>query len=288
MAGRSRWVRPLLGLAVYGALVLLERRRPLRRAAVEPKLVRNARNVTLAGIGAAALQLAAAPVLRPLTAAVERRRWGLLPRLRLPRAVETALGVVLLDYTLYLWHVLVHEVPALWRFHRVHHADLDLDASTALRFHCGELALSVGWNALEVTALGIRPATFALRQRLLLASILFHHSDLRLPLAVERRLARLIVTPRMHAIHHSIVPEETSSNWSSGLSLWDRLHGTLRLNVSQEELTIGVPAFREPRQVTLPKLLRMPCGRQRPTWVLPDGTVPRRELGPVPPDHLLA
>jgi sterol desaturase/sphingolipid hydroxylase (fatty acid hydroxylase superfamily) len=276
-----------MGLAVFGALVLLERRRPLRRAAVEPKLVRNARNVTLAGIGAAALQLAAAPVLHPLTAAVERRRWGLLPRLRLPRAAETALGVVLLDYTLYLWHVLVHEVPALWRFHRVHHADLDLDASTALRFHFGELVLSVGWNALEVAALGIRPETFALRQRLLLVSILFHHSDLRLPLALERRLARLVVTPRMHAIHHSIVPEETGSNWSSGLSLWDRLHGTLRLNVPQEEITIGVPAFREPRAVTLPKLLRMPFGRQRPTWVLPDGTAPRREPAAVPPGRLL-
>jgi sterol desaturase/sphingolipid hydroxylase (fatty acid hydroxylase superfamily) len=269
------WLSALLAGGAYVTLLWWERRRPLRRQ-VEPKLRRNARNMTVAGLGAVVTQLAAAPILQPLASFVERRRWGLVPRLGLPRRLETVAALVLLDYTLYVWHVLAHKVPFLWRFHRVHHVDLDLDASTGIRFHFGELTMSVGWNALEVLLLGISPRVLSFRQTALVVSVLFHHSDVRLPLRVERWLSRLLVTPRMHGIHHSIVQEETDSNWSSGLTVWDRLHGTLRLDVPQEEITIGVPAFREPEQVTLPKLLALPFRDSGPDWVLPDGTRPER------------
>ena len=176
---------------------------------------------------------------------------------------------MLLDYTLWFWHYANHRVPFLWRFHLVHHADRDLDGSTAFRFHFGEHALSVPVRALQVAAIGVEPGALWVFQVVLLASVVFHHSNVRLPVGLERVLVRFVVTPRMHGIHHSIVREETDSNWSSGLTVWDRLHGTLRLDVPQEEITIGVPAFREPEQVTLGRSLALPFERQPDSWRFP-------------------
>jgi sterol desaturase/sphingolipid hydroxylase (fatty acid hydroxylase superfamily) len=251
------WLTAPLIIGAFGALVWLERRHPLRRA-VESKLKRNARNLMVAGMAAMALQIAERPLIEPLASLVERRRWGLLKRARLPVWVEATLAVILMDYTLYIWHVLTHRVTWLWRFHVVHHADLDLDASTALRFHFAELVLSAPWRAAQVVAIGVSPLSLSLWQTMLFLSIMFHHSNVRLPLEVERQLNRLIVTPRMHGIHHSVVIDETNSNWSSGLTVWDWLHGTLRLNVPQEEIIIGVPAYREPEEVTLERILEIP------------------------------
>src|SRR5438552_9658212 len=256
------WLSGLLIGGAFCGLLWLERRRPLRRS-VEPKLRRNARNLAVAALSAAAIQVAETPVTQPLTTIVERRRWGLLKQMPLPAWLEVPLAVVLLDYTLYLWHILVHKVPFLWRFHQPHHVDLDLDASTALRFHFGEMIVSVPWRAAQVVGIGVSPLALSVWQTATLVEILFHHSNVELPVGVECWLCRLIVTPRMHGIHHSIVPEETSSNWSSGLALWDWLHGTLRLNVPQEAITIGVPAYRLPEEVTLPHVLTMPFGEQR-------------------------
>jgi sterol desaturase/sphingolipid hydroxylase (fatty acid hydroxylase superfamily) len=266
------WVSAPLILGAFGLLVWLERRRPLRRA-VEPKLRREARNLAVAAAGAAALRVTARPLADALTSLVERRRWGLLKLVRLPAWLEVALAVVLLDYTLYLWHVLTHRVPFLWRFHVVHHVDLDLDASTALRFHFAELVLSVPWRAAQILLIGVSPPALSAWQTFLFLSIMFHHSNVRLPLEIERRLNALVVTPRMHGIHHSTVKEETNSNWSSGLTVWDWLHGTLRLDVPQDAIVIGVPAYRDPSEVGLLSMLALPFGEERPTWRL-DGTGP--------------
>ena len=274
------WLGGALVLGALGALAWLERRRPLREER-ESKLARSARNLAVAGAGAAALHLLEKPVAERLSALVERRRWGLLKAARLPAWLEVAAACVLLDYTLYLWHVMTHRVPLLWRFHVVHHADLDLDATTALRFHFGELALSVPWRAAQILLLGISPRTLSVWQALLMLSILFHHSNVRLPVRLERRLNRLVVTPRMHGIHHSTVREETDSNWSSGLALWDRLHGTLRLDVPQAALDIGVPAYRDPRELGLARLFAMPFGEERPTWRL-EGVGPEPKRAPLP------
>jgi sterol desaturase/sphingolipid hydroxylase (fatty acid hydroxylase superfamily) len=261
------WLSGALVVGVFGALVWLERRRPLRQER-EPKLRRAARNLAVAAAGAAALRLTEAPLAERLTALVERKRWGLLKLARLPPWLEVAAAVVLLDYTLYLWHVLTHRVPWLWRFHVVHHIDLDLDATTALRFHFAELVISIPWRAAQILAIGVSPLAFSVWQTLLMLSILFHHSNVRLPAGWERRLNLFFVTPRMHGIHHSTVEEETNSNWSSGLALWDRLHGTLRLDVPQVGIDIGVPAYREPREVGLTRMLALPFGEERPTWRL--------------------
>lgn len=224
----------------------------------------------MAALTGLALQVTERPVIRPLTAAIEHRRWGLLNVIPLPAWLELALAVVLLDYTLYVWHVLLHRAPRLWRMHVVHHVDLDLDASTAVRFHAAEMVVSVAWRAGQVVLIGTSPLALSVWQTLLLMSVLFHHSNVRLPRTTEAWLNRFIVTPRMHGIHHSIVQEETDSNWSSGLTIWDRLHGTLRLDVPQTEITIGVPAYRNSKEVTLGRLLRMPFTPQRPSWRLPE------------------
>src|SRR5882724_12685488 len=269
------WLSATLILGAFGLLTWLERRRPLRRE-VEPKLTRTTRNLAVAAIGALALQLTERPVALELTALVERQDLGLLRFLRLPLWLETVLAVVLLDYTLYVWHVLTHKIPFLWRFHVAHHVELDLDASTALRFHFGELVLSVPWRAAQLIIIGVSPIAYSTWQTFVFLSIMFHHSNVELPIGLERALNRLIVTPRMHGIHHSIVREETNSNWSSGLTIWDRLHGTLRLNVPQEEVTIGVPAYRDWRDVTLGRLLTLPSRRMRSSWEMPEGGRPVR------------
>ena len=282
------WVSAPLILGTFGLLVWLERRRPLRRA-VEPKLRREARNLAVAAAGAAALRVTEKPVTDALTSLVERRGWGLLKLFKLPAWFEAALAVVLLDYTLYLWHVLTHRVPFLWRFHVVHHIDLDLDATTALRFHFAELVLSVPWRAAQIVAIGVSPTALSAWQTLLMLSILFHHSNVRLPAELERRFNLFVVTPRMHGIHHSTVREETDSNWSSGLTVWDRLHGTLRLDVPQDAIDIGVPAYREPSEVGLASMLALPFGEERPTWRLEGtGPEPRRGALPEPSQQLTA
>lgn len=265
------WLTASVSVAAFGALILWEWRRPLRRE-TESKIIRNGRNLAVAGLSAIALQLAERPVIEPLTRIVTRRRWGLLKLIRLPVRLEVALAVLLLDYTLYLWHVLTHRVPFLWRFHLVHHVDLDLDASTALRFHFAEMIVSIAWRSLQVVTIGVTPLSFSAWQTFLFPSILFHHSNVRLPVEIERRLNRFIVTPRMHGIHHSTVHAEADSNWSSGLTVWDWLHGTLRLNVPQEKIVIGIPAYRAPEDVALAKILVMPFGEERPAWRLPDGS----------------
>ena len=264
-----------VALGAFGLLLWAEHRRALR-ASTEGKRRRVLRNVAVAGVAAVATQLAERPLTAPLARLVERRGLGLVPRLPLPGWARTAVAVLLLDYTLYLWHVLLHRVPVLWRHHKVHHADLDLDASTALRFHAGELLASAPWRAAQIVVIGVTPRALRLWQQLLLLSVMFHHSNVRLPLGVERWLARLVTTPRLHGIHHSVVQEEMDSNWSSGLTLWDRLHGTLRDDVPQAALTIGVPAYPSPADVTLPRLMTMPYDGVRDSSRSPDGTRPTR------------
>jgi sterol desaturase/sphingolipid hydroxylase (fatty acid hydroxylase superfamily) len=246
----------LAGLAA--ALICVEIVRPLRSRRREPKVKRMQRNAAIGALGALAVQLCEQPIVLPLARYAARRRWGLLARVTLPAPLRTALALAALDYTLYLWHILVHRVPALWRFHRVHHADLDLDASTAIRFHFGELLASIPWRTAQVVVIGVTARQLTLWQTLTLMSVLFHHSNVRLPRRAERLIGAVLVTPHMHGIHHSRVPSEMGSNWSSGLSLWDRLHGTLRLDVPQQQLDIGVEGLDTAEAVALPRLLVAP------------------------------
>lgn len=252
-------------LLAAGAIVLAERRTPLRpRSQVEP--ARTARNLVLGALSMAVVAAVEEPVTRRLAQLAERRRRGLAQRLPLPAWGRDAVAFLLMDYTIYVWHVLTHKVPALWRLHLVHHVDLDLDASTALRFHALDMLVSVPWRAAQVALFGVSPRAFGTWQKFFFLSVLFHHANLRLPERVEQMLALVLTTPRMHGIHHSTERAETDSNWTSGLSVWDRLHGTFRWGVRQRDLRIGVPAYRDPADLTLGRSLAMPFRRQRDAW----------------------
>lgn len=280
---------PVLALLAVGALVWAERRRALRPQPADVREHEGERvltNLVMAGITAAVAHVAMSPAVAPLAERAERRQAGLVQQLAAPAWVRDATAVLLLDYTLYWWHVVEHRVPWLYRFHQVHHADLALDSTTALRFHFGEFLASVPWRAAQVAVIGASPRALRVWQRLTMLSVLFHHSNLRLPLRGERALAWLLMTPRLHGIHHSKVIAEQDSNWSSGLTLWDRLHGTYRANVPQRELEIGVAAYPESSQVALAPSLAMPF---RPLPPAPRDEVPRRmDAETVPRDYLLS
>src|SRR5206468_5054597 len=240
-----------------GAVFVAERRRPLRRQ-TEPGAARVARNLTIGLLAGATTAASEFPIVAPVQALAERRRLGLLRVIPMPRALRVALGFLLLDYTLYLWHRANHQAPLLWRFHAVHHVDLDLDSTTGLRFHFGELTMAAGFRAAQVLLLGVDRETLAAWQQALLLSVVFHHSNAELPLSLEQRLVAWIVTPRMHGIHHSTRPEETNSNYSSLLSCWDRLHASLCLDTPQDAIVIGVDGFQDPEDVTLERSLMLP------------------------------
>ena len=170
-----------------------------------------------------------------------------------------------------------HMVPIFWRFHNVHHTDLDLDVSTAARFHFGEMIFSIGFLSLAVMIFGIAPLMLVVFFMTFEGATLFHHSNWRLPIKLERILNLIIVTPRMHGIHHSIVQRETNSNWGTIFCWWDKLHRTLRRDVPQDAVTIGVAAYRDEHELTLGKLLALPFRQQR-AWRLPDGGIPERAV----------
>jgi sterol desaturase/sphingolipid hydroxylase (fatty acid hydroxylase superfamily) len=250
----------------FMTMLVLEWRRPLRKS-VEPKPRRIARNLTTAALSLVIAVVLQMPVIPALTAWAATHRFGLLHRIALPPAVSAAIALLLLDYTLWIWHWLNHRVPLLWRFHLVHHIDRDLDSSTALRFHFGEHALSVGYRALQVVLIGASAFDVWLWHTILFASILFHHANVELPERVERWLVRFVVTPRMHGIHHSNRREETNSNWSSLLTVWDALHRTLLLAVPQSSIVIGVPAYPAEKDVTVGRIQILPFLPQRDDWV---------------------
>jgi sterol desaturase/sphingolipid hydroxylase (fatty acid hydroxylase superfamily) len=285
---RNSWGALLL-VAAGAAIALAERRRTLRQSKHDVREragERMATNLAIAGVTAAVTHVAMSPVVRPLAEQAQRKQRGLVQRLPLSPLIRDALAVLLLDYTLYLWHVVEHRVSWIYRFHQVHHADLELDASTALRFHFGEFLLSVPWRAAQIALIGVSPRALRTWERLTMMSVLFHHANLRLPIAWERRIAMFVTTPRLHGIHHSVVREDQDSNWSSGLTLWDRIHGTYRANVPQDSIEIGVPALRDPDDVTLGRSLAMPL-RPIPPWRMPDGSVPSHHSSHAPQDRLL-
>jgi sterol desaturase/sphingolipid hydroxylase (fatty acid hydroxylase superfamily) len=254
---RSNVIRGGLIVVATAFIVVLERRRRARRYR-EPWIRHTARNLVVAGAAAATVRLVETPLVIPFAAFVERHGWGLTHAFGAPPWLQAIAAIALMDYTLYVWHLGTHHVPLLWRFHLVHHVDLDLDASTAVRFHAGELALSVPWRLAQIAVIGVSPGVLLTWQALTLISILFHHSNTALPDRIERAIGWFFVTPRMHAIHHSIDRAQRDRNFSSGLSVWDRLHRTLRLDARAEEVQIGVAGYEDVSVVTVGRILRLP------------------------------
>ena len=249
---------PLLALAV-GILFVLEKRYALRQQRL-PLLKRLKTNAQVVSIAMPVLRLALIPAQVKAATLTEEKKLGLLQKLRLPSPLAHAISFLALDWMNYLWHRLNHRWPLLWRFHQVHHTDLDMDVSTALRFHIGEILGSVPFKAGFILLLGATPRATLIYEIFFELANNFHHSNLRLPLKTDHALAQIIVTPRMHGIHHSVIAEETNNNYSVIFNLWDRLHHTLRLDVPQESINIGVPYVRHHQEVG--EFLKMPFKEQ--------------------------
>jgi sterol desaturase/sphingolipid hydroxylase (fatty acid hydroxylase superfamily) len=261
--------------AVFVALLIIETRFPLRQAK-RPKTRRFVINVAVSGLALAIGAYIVAPVAIGLSTRSAETPFGLLHAVPLPFAAEFVLGFLLMDLTFYYWHRANHSIPFFWRFHNVHHVDPDLDVSTSFRFHFGEVLYSLGFRALQVYLLGISLFTYLVYELVFQCATLFHHSNVRLPITFERALNKIIVTPRMHGIHHSVIKEETNSNYSVIFRWWDLVHRTLRLDVKQSDLVIGVPAYYNPEDNKFSNLLVLPFRNQREYWRLPEGRHPTR------------
>lgn len=243
-------------LGLMASWEVLAPRRPLSTA----KLGRWAANLSIVALDSIIIRLifAAGAVGAALVAA--ERDWGVLNHLSWPLWVEFVLTIVVLDFVLYVQHVMFHAVPLFWRFHMMHHADLDCDVTTGLRFHPVEVVLSMGIKLGAVVLIGAAPASVLLFEILLNATSMFNHSNVWMPAAVDRALRWVLVTPDMHRIHHSTVPMETNSNFGFNLPWWDRLLGTYRHEPihGHTGMMIGLEQFRDPRRLTLLGMLLLP------------------------------
>jgi len=217
-------------------------------------------------LGIVALNTALVRLLLPTTAVAlaltaGSQGWGVLHQLALPVWLEIVVAVAALDLAIWLQHVMFHAVPALWRLHRVHHADLDYDLTTGSRFHPLEILLSMGIKFAAILLLGPSGLAVLVFEVALNATSMFNHGNVHLPLALDRRLRLGLVTPDMHRVHHSVEDHETNSNFGFNLSLWDRVFGTYKAqpDAGHERMTIGIREHRDEREVDrLPGMLVLP------------------------------
>lgn len=234
-------------LSAFVVLAVAEALWPRRAIAVRAR--RWSTNIALVVFNTVVLRLLflVVPALTVLAAVyVEGRGWGVLPALGVTGLAGAALAFVVLDLAIYAQHVAFHFVPMFWRFHRVHHADMEFDVTTGLRFHIGEILLSQAWKTIVVLTLGA-PAIAVLAFEIALnATSMFSHSNLHLEGGVDRWLRIATVTPEMHRVHHSIIMAETNSNFGFNLSLWDRVFGTYRAASAADQtvMAIGLGSFR--------------------------------------------
>jgi sterol desaturase/sphingolipid hydroxylase (fatty acid hydroxylase superfamily) len=269
------YVGPAAMGCVFLLLLALESLLPLRRAK-HAKMRRLFINLCFSAFAFVVGVSVVRPVALGLATWTSERPFGLLQVVAVPSAIHFVAGFLLMDLTFYYWHRANHVIRLLWRFHNVHHLDPDLDVSTSFRFHFVEILYSTGFRALQVGALGIGPATYVTYEFFFQLATMFHHSNINLPIRAERWLNKLIVTPRMHGVHHSIVRDETNSNYSVIFRWWDMLNRSLRLGIRQSHIDIGVAGYRQPEDNRFLGLLELPFRKQREYWRLPDGSYPAR------------
>lgn len=252
-------------LGTLFVLALLERVAPRRVL----KTSRPAR--WFANLGIVAVCTLAARFLPPILPAglavlCQREGWGLLNYFEVPYGAAVFIGVVLFDFFIYVQHALFHHLPALWRLHGIHHTDLDFDVTTAVRFHPVEILLSMGIKLGLVYLFGPPAVSVILFEIILNATAMFSHSNLKLPLALDRVLRLIVVTPDMHRVHHSVIIREHNSNFGFNLSVWDRLFGTYRAQPDKghEGMVIGLANFRDPSRLGLLQILILPFTYRHP------------------------
>jgi sterol desaturase/sphingolipid hydroxylase (fatty acid hydroxylase superfamily) len=247
---------PIL-VSLFIVLFLLESRFELRKR-VQRRWKRVFINFVVSLPAFALLRILLMPAMVWL--AVQNQSWhvGLNYLFEAPAAAKAVIAFLLLDYSNYIWHILLHKLPVLWRFHLVHHTDLDLDITTAFRFHFGELIGSIFFRGAAILLIGVSPVMVLIYEIIFEAATQFHHSNTKLPLKFEKLLNLLIVTPRMHGIHHSMVKKERDTNYSVIFSFWDRIHRTVKLNIPQDEIVTGVESYPDEKELTIGNLWKLP------------------------------
>jgi sterol desaturase/sphingolipid hydroxylase (fatty acid hydroxylase superfamily) len=232
-----------------------------RRALTVSKLIRWANNLGLVFFNTLVLRLVFPTLAVGMTVFAAEQGWGVFNYYDWPFWLEFIAAIVILDFIIYLQHVMVHAVPAFWRLHRLHHADLDYDLTTGARFHPLEIILSMVIKFAAIVVLGPSVVAVIVFEVILNAMAMFNHGNIRLPLALDKVLRLFVVTPDMHRVHHSVEDDEANSNFGFNLSLWDRIFGTYRDQPrgGHLEMTIGIRKFREQKDVSwLPGMLIMP------------------------------
>lgn len=253
-------IRLAFFVAIFAAVGLWEVVAP-RRALTVSKNLRWASNLGLVMLNTLLLRLVFPLAAVGIAAFGVANGWGLLNHFQVPFWVALAVGVIAMDFVIWLQHVMVHAVPALWRLHRVHHADLDYDLTTGARFHPIEIALSMLIKFATITVLGPPVLAVVIFEVLLSVTALFNHGNIRLPFALDRVLRWVLVTPDMHRVHHSVEDDETNSNFGFNLPWWDRLFGTYRAQprAGHGLMMIGIHGHRDPHEVArLPGMLMLP------------------------------
>lgn len=244
---------------IFVVVAMLEILRP-RRALTTSKTSRWFANLAVIALNPISVRLVFPVLPFAMALLAEEQHWGVLNNMGLAHWLKVAAAVILLDFSIYLQHVLHHAIPILWRLHMVHHADLDFDVTTGMRFHPIEIVLSVGIKLMTVATLGPPALAVLIFEIALNGTSMFNHSNIHIPERIDRILRLLVVTPDMHLVHHSVIIRETNSNYGFNLPWWDRLFGTYKDQPEQghDGMMIGLSQFRDPKKLTLPRLLILP------------------------------
>jgi len=252
-------IRFSIFLGVLATMAIWEALAP-RRARTFGRLWRWPSNIGIVALNSVILKIIFPVAAIEFAASIHGRGLGLMGLTDLPGWAEFLVAVIILDLAIYLQHMLFHATPLLWRLHRMHHQDLDFDVTTGARFHPIEILLSMGIKFMVIAALGPSAVAVLVFEVLLNGMSMFNHANAKIPLGADAVLRKLVVTPDMHRVHHSISPNETNSNFGFNLSVWDRLFGTYRDQpaAGHEAMTIGIEQFRERRELWLDRLLLQP------------------------------
>jgi sterol desaturase/sphingolipid hydroxylase (fatty acid hydroxylase superfamily) len=253
------WIRLGIAAGVFAAMAAWEVRAP-RRAQAIGRWIRWPNNLGILAADTIILRLLFPAAAVGAAIGGEERAWGLLNNMPVDPWIAVIAAVIVLDLTIYFQHVLFHAVPVLWRLHRMHHADLEFDVTTGVRFHPLEILLSMVIKLGVVLALGAPALAVLIFEVLLNATSMFNHGNVLLPQPMDRILRTIVVTPEMHRVHHSIAPAETNSNFGFNLPWWDRLFGTYRVQPAAGHvgMTIGIDLFRRVEDLRLDRMLIQP------------------------------
>ena len=251
------FIRLTAFLGVFIAVAIWESLSP-RRQLNTSKANRWISNISITLIGTGLVR-SLFPILA-VTFAANETTLGLLHQTSLPFFVRVVIGILALDLIIYGQHVLFHSIPLLWRLHMMHHADLDIDVTTGLRFHPVEIILSMGIKLVAIFLVGPPVLAVILFEILLNATSMFNHGNIRMPADLDRLLRLFVVTPDMHRVHHSVIIVETNSNFGFNLPWWDRLFGTYRAQpaAGHNDMALGLSQFRDPKRLSLPWLIILP------------------------------